>query len=75
MNEVARKQCPLRPFPLFIENSEVEVNLVKSLKRRETHPGADETPIFEVQTDGHTSPVTVKSGRSIQDAIKMHVRL
>jgi CRP-like cAMP-binding protein len=51
MNEVACKQCPLRPLPLFIENSEAEVNLVQSLKRREARQGAGETLIYEGQTD------------------------
>ena len=51
MKEVRCEQCPLRPLPLFLENSADEVNLVQSLKRREARLGAGETLIFEGQTD------------------------
>lgn len=51
MKEVRCEQCPLRPLPLFLENSAEEVNLSQSLKRREARLGAGETLIFEGQTD------------------------
>lgn len=53
MKEVRCDQCPLRPLPLFTENSAQEVNLVQSLKRREARLVAGETLIFEGQTDAH----------------------
>jgi CRP-like cAMP-binding protein len=49
MKEVACKQCPLRPLPLFLEKTAQDVSLVQSLKRREAHLDAGETLIFESQ--------------------------
>ncbi len=51
VNEVACKKCPLRPLPLFVQNTVDEVSLVQSLKRRELRLDAGETLIFENQAD------------------------
>ena len=49
--EVACRDCPLRPLPLFLEQNGDELDLVQSLKRRELSLGAGETLIHEGQTD------------------------
>ncbi len=51
MSEVLCNQCPLRPLPLFLDNSADEIAMVQSLKRRETRLRADEVLIHEGQTD------------------------
>jgi CRP-like cAMP-binding protein len=45
------RNCPLRPLPLFEQNSADEVALVESLKRRELRVAAGEAVIHEGQTD------------------------
>nr|WP_315230454.1 Crp/Fnr family transcriptional regulator [uncultured Albidiferax sp.] len=60
MDEVRCSACPLRPLPLFVEQSGDELALVQSLKRREIQLRAGETLIFEGQTD---APLyTLRSG-------------
>ena len=49
--EVACRDCPLRPLPLFLAQNGEELDLVQSLKRRELTLGAGETLIYEGQTD------------------------
>ena len=51
MKEVACRDCPLRPLPLFLEQNGDELDLVQSLKRRELTLCAGETLIHEGQTD------------------------
>ena len=51
MKEVACRDCPLRPLPLFLEQNGDELDLVQSLKRRELTLGAGDTLIHEGQTD------------------------
>ena len=51
MKEVACRDCPLRPLPLFLEQNGDELDLVQSLKRRELSLGPGETLIHEGQTD------------------------
>jgi CRP-like cAMP-binding protein len=51
MKEVACRDCPLRPLPLFLEQNGEELDLVQSLKRRELSLRAGETLIHEGQTD------------------------
>ena len=51
MKEVACHDCPLRPLPLFLEQSGKELELVQSLKRREILLPAGGTLIHEGQTD------------------------
>ena len=60
MNEVPCRACPLRALPLFLPNSEAEVDLVQSLKRRELRLQAEATLIHEGQTD--TALYTLLSG-------------
>ena len=43
--------CPLRPMPLFVDQSPEELALVRSLKRREVRLGPMEALIHEGQTD------------------------
>ncbi len=51
MPDVPCATCPLRPLPLFIEQTSDEHALVQSLKKREVSLKADETLIHEGQTD------------------------
>lgn len=44
-------ECPLRPLPLFVEQTPEELELVQSLKRRALRLEAHETLIHEGQTD------------------------
>ena len=49
--ETACQDCPLRQLPLFLNHSEEELVLVRSLKLRERRLNAAETLIHEGQTD------------------------
>jgi CRP-like cAMP-binding protein len=51
MSETACTDCPLRRLPLFVNHSDDEHTLVRSLKRRELVLGANESLIREGQTD------------------------
>ena len=51
MKEIACRQCPLRPLPLFLAQSGEELDLVQSLKKREIVVAAGDTLIHEGQTD------------------------
>ena len=51
MKEVACRDCPLRPLPLFLAQDGEELALVQSLKRRELSLTAGATLIHEGQTD------------------------
>lgn len=51
MKEVPCRNCPLRPLPLFLEQSGTELDLVQSLKKREVTLSAGDTLIHEGQTD------------------------
>ena len=51
MKEVACRECPLRPLPLFLAQSREELDLVQSLKKRELTLSAGDTLIHEGQTD------------------------
>lgn len=49
--ETACRDCPLRPLPLFVDQTAEEFELVRSLKRKEVRLRAVETLIHEGQTD------------------------
>ena len=51
MKEVACRECPLRPLPLFLAQTGDELDLVQSLKKREISLPPGETLIHEGQTD------------------------
>ena len=51
MKEVACRDCPLRPLPLFLEQNGEELDLVQSLKKRELKLSSGDTLIHEGQTD------------------------
>ena len=51
MTEVACRDCPLRPLPLFLKQNGEELDLVQSLKKRELNLSPGEILIHEGQTD------------------------
>ena len=52
MKIVPCASCPLRPMPLFIEQSDSERALIETLKRDQVVVRADQTVIHEGQADG-----------------------